>query len=50
MKPCLDHMTPAQRLAPHTPLAIALRFLADIRKPRPVEDLEVPMFLRRQAD
>ena len=50
MKACLDHMTPAQRLAPFTRLACAMRDLAALRKPRPEPELEVPWFLKKQAD
>ncbi|MFO0253389.1 MAG: hypothetical protein ACK52V_04665 [Betaproteobacteria bacterium] len=50
MSPCRDHATPADRLAQCSRLAIALRDLAAIIKPRPVIEPEVPMFLRKQAD
>lgn len=45
-----DYMTPADRLKHCSRLAIALRDLAAILKPRPVIEPEIPMFLRRQAD
>jgi hypothetical protein len=50
MKACVDHMTPAQRLAPHTRIAIALRDLAAILKPRQAIEPEIPWFLKKQAD
>jgi hypothetical protein len=50
MKACHDHATPADRLAHCSRLAIALRDLAAIIKPRPEIEPEIPMFLRRQAD
>ena len=46
----IDYATPADRLKYCSRLAIAMRDLAEILKPRPIIVPNVPVFLRKQAD
>lgn len=46
----IDYITPADRLKHCSRLAIALSDLAEIVKPRPAIEPEIPWFLKKQAD